>query len=79
MIGNISPLKERMREGPRRERWGGKKGERIMCGRRLGRSSEVQEIEMRCVAVGDWEMEVAISKSQILGKQEAPRTQQAQH
>jgi len=36
---------------------------------------EVQEIEQRCIAMGDGELGVATSKSQMPGKQEAPRTQ----
>ena len=34
-----------------------------------------QEFEQRCVAMGDKELGVATSKSQMPGKQEAPRTQ----
>jgi hypothetical protein len=34
----------------------------------------VQEIEQRCVAIGDGELGVATRKSQMLEKQEPPRT-----
>ena len=61
-------------EGGRKRR-GREKGNRIRCGRRWGRSTEGQEIEQRCVAVGDGELGVATRKSQIPGKQEPPRTQ----
>ena len=37
---------------------------------------ESQEIEQRCIALTDGELGVANRKSQMLGKQEAPRTQQ---
>ena len=40
-----------------------------------GRCTEDQEIEQRYIAVGDGELGVATRKSQMLGKQEAPRTQ----
>ena len=52
---------------------GGEKAGKIRC----GRCAEGQEVEQRCVAMGDGELEVATSKSQVLGKQEFPRTQQA--
>jgi hypothetical protein len=38
---------------------GERKGNRIRCGRRQGRSTEGQEIDQRCVAVGDREPGVA--------------------
>jgi hypothetical protein len=38
------------------------------------RGTEGQEIEQRCVVMGDGELEVATRKSQIPGKQEPPRT-----
>ena len=55
--------------------WGrGKERGRIRC-RKLGRHSEGQEVEQGCVAMGDGELGIAITKSQMPGKQEAPRTQ----
>ena len=39
------------------------------------RCTEGQEIEQRCVAMGDGELGVATRKSQTPGKQETPRTQ----
>jgi hypothetical protein len=53
----------------------GGKGGRIRCGRRLGRCTEGQEIEQTCIAMEDGELGVATRKSQMPGKQEAPRTQ----
>jgi len=53
----------------------GKIREMIRCGRRYGRNKEGQEIEQKCVAVGDGELVLATRKIQILGKQEASRTQ----
>jgi hypothetical protein len=50
-----------IKEGRGREEPGSKRGEegenvgQIRCGRRWGRSIECQEIEWRCVAVGDGE------------------------
>ena len=41
-----------------------------------GRCTEGQEVEQKCVAVGDGDLGLATRKSQIPGKQEAPRTQQ---
>jgi hypothetical protein len=68
-------MEGREKEGAWREREEeGKVGERISCGRRRGRSTEGQEIEQRCVVVGDEELGIATRKSQIPGKQEAPRT-----
>ena len=52
---------------------GGKSG-RIRYGRRWRRCTEGQEIEQRCVAMGDGELGVATRKSQMPGKQEPPRT-----
>jgi hypothetical protein len=49
---------------------------RIRYGRRLGWSTEGQEIEQRCVAMGNGELGVATRKLQIPRKQETPRTQQ---
>lgn len=43
---------------------GGKRGPRIRCGKRWERSTEGQEIEQRCTAVEDGELEVATRKSQ---------------
>jgi hypothetical protein len=45
-----------------------------MYGRRWGRCTKGQEIEQRCVAMGDGELVVATRKSQMPGKQEPPRT-----
>jgi hypothetical protein len=42
----------------------GKKWGWIMCGWRWGRSTEGQEIDLRCVAVGDGELGVATRNSQ---------------
>jgi hypothetical protein len=49
---------------------------RIRYGRRWGWYAEGQEIEQRCVAMGDGELGVATRKSHMPGKQEPPRTQQ---
>ena len=54
----------------------GEKMSRIRYGRRWRRCTEGQEIEQRCVAMGDGELGVATRKPQMPGKQEAPRTQQ---
>ena len=51
-----------------------KKRGRIRYGRRWRRCTEGQEIEQRCVAMGDGELGVATRKSQMPGKQEPPRT-----
>jgi hypothetical protein len=56
-----------------REEGEGKKKGRIRYGRRC---TEVQEIEQRCVAMGDGELGVKTRKSQMPGKQEPPRTPQ---
>ena len=53
-----------------------KKRGRIRYGRRWRRCTEGQEIEQRCVAMGDGELGVATRKSQMPGKQEPPRTPQ---
>jgi len=52
-----------------------KRGGRIRCGRRWEKCTEGQEIEQRCVAMDDGKLGVVNRKSQIPGKQEAPRTQ----
>ena len=57
-----------------REEEEGKKRGRIRYGRRWRRCTEGQEIEQRCVAMGDGELGVATRKSQMPGKQEPPRT-----
>jgi hypothetical protein len=57
--------------GRSRERRGMKKKE-IRCGRRQKR---IQEIEWSSVAIGNGELGGATRKSQMPGKQEAPRTQ----
>ena len=64
-------------EGLGRKRGGReeKSGDRIRCGRRRGRCTEGQEIEQTCIAMEDGELGVATRKSQMPGKQEAPRTQ----
>jgi hypothetical protein len=49
-------------------------GGRIRCGRRWGKCTEGQEIDQRCVAMGDGELGVSNRKSQMPGKQDAPRT-----
>ena len=59
----------------RKRRGGGEKRSRIRYGRRWRRCTEGQEIEQRCVAMGDGELGVATRKSQMPEKQEAPRTQ----
>ena len=41
-----------------------------------GRCREGQEIEQRCVAMGDGELGVATRTSQMTEKEENPRTQQ---
>ena len=51
----------------------GKRRERIRYGRRWSRCTEGQEIEQRCVAMGDGALGVATRKSQMPGKQEPPR------
>ena len=62
-------------EGLRRKRGRGEeKRGRIRYGRRWRRCTEGQEIEQRCVAMGDGELGVATRKSQMPGKQEPPRT-----
>ena len=57
-----------------REEGEGERG-RIRYGKRWRRCTEGQEIEQRCVAMGDEDLRVATSKSQMPGKQDAPRTQ----
>jgi hypothetical protein len=57
----------------RNRRGGGEEG-RIRYGRRWKRCIEIQEIEQRCVAMGDRELWVATRKSQMPGNQEPPRT-----
>jgi hypothetical protein len=52
----------------------GKKRGRIRYRRRWWRCTEGQEIEQRCVAMGNGELGVATRKSQMPGKQEPPRT-----
>jgi hypothetical protein len=43
---------------------------------KMGRRTEGQEIEWRSIAMGGGELGVATRKSQMLGKQEAPRSHQ---
>jgi hypothetical protein len=52
----------------------GKKRRRSRYGKRWRRCTEGQEIEQRCVSMGDEELGVATRKSQMPGKQEPPRT-----
>jgi hypothetical protein len=66
----------RGREAPGRKRGQGVgKRARIGYGRRQGRSTEGQEIELMFVAVRDGELGVATRKSQMSGEQEVSRTQ----
>ena len=58
-----------------REEGEGERG-RIRYGKRWRRCTEGQEIEQRCVAMGDEELGVATRKFQMPGKQEPPRTLQ---
>ena len=60
-----------MRDLGGRKKEGEKRG-RIRYWRRC---TEDQEIEKRCIAMGDGELGVATRKFQMPGKQEAPRTQ----
>jgi hypothetical protein len=54
---------------------GGREGEGEMSGGRWWwRCTEGQEIEQRCVEMGDGELGVATRKSQMPGQQESPRT-----
>jgi hypothetical protein len=70
--GNKIIMGGRGRKGLGREReWGGKKGAGPGCGRGCTKG---QEIEQRCVTVGDGELGVATRKSQMPGKQEVTRT-----
>jgi hypothetical protein len=57
----------RGREGSGRERGGGEKGSQFRSGRKWGRSTEGQEFENRCIAVGEGELGVVTRKSQIAG------------
>jgi hypothetical protein len=56
-----------------------KKRGKIRYERRWRRCTEGQEIEQRCIAMGDGKLGVATSKSQMPGKSQAPRTQQEWH
>jgi hypothetical protein len=47
---------------------------RIKYGRRWRRCTEGQEIEQRCVSMGDGELGVVTKKYQMPVKQEPPRT-----
>ena len=58
----------------RREEGEEKKRSRIRYERRWRRRTEGQEIEQRCVLMGDEELVVATIKSQMPEKQEPPRT-----
>jgi hypothetical protein len=64
---------EGLRDMGGREEGEGKKRKRIRYGRRWRRCTEGQEIEQRCVAMGEGELGVATRKSQMPGKQEPPR------
>jgi hypothetical protein len=59
-----------------REEGEGEKRERIRFGRRWRRCTEGQEIEQKCVAMGDGELGVATRKSQMPGMQEPLRIPQ---
>jgi hypothetical protein len=64
-----------------RRTWGGRnegegKGGQFRYGRIWGRKTEGQEFESSCVAVEEWELGIAMRKSQMLGNQEVPRTLQ---
>jgi hypothetical protein len=56
-----------------KEERGGKSG-RIGYGKIWRRCTEGQEIEQRCVGMGDGDLGVATRKSQKTGKQEPPKT-----
>jgi hypothetical protein len=56
------------------EKRGGQKRGRVSYGRRGRRCTKSQEIEKRCVAMGDVALGVATGKSQMPGKQEPPKT-----
>jgi len=74
--GNKIITEGRRWEGPGRKKGG--KGKRA-TGSGVGgdrRSTDAQEIEQRCAAIGDKELGVATRKFQMPGKQEVPRTQQ---
>jgi hypothetical protein len=73
--GNKIIMGGREREEPGRETEREGKGGQIRYQGRQGRSIERQEIEQRCVAVGDGGTGVATRMSQNPGKQETPRTQ----
>jgi hypothetical protein len=61
-------------EGLRRKKGVGvEKGGRNRYGRRQGRGKDGQEIKQRYIAMGERELEVATRKSQMPGKQDAPR------
>jgi hypothetical protein len=54
---------------------GAEKVGRIKYSRKQEWSTEGQEFEQRCIEMGDGELGVADSKSQMPGKQEVPSTQ----
>jgi len=58
----------------RRRRGGGETGQDDVWDD-IGEMYSGQEIEERCVRIGDGELGIATRKFQTLGKQEAPRTQ----
>ena len=58
-----------------REEGEGKKRGRIRYWRKWRRCTEGQEIEQRCIAIGDGELAIATRKSQMPGKLEPPRIQ----
>jgi hypothetical protein len=61
---------------PRREReMEGTMSGRISCWRRQESSTEHQETELKCVALGNGELVVATRTSKNSGKQEVPGTQ----
>jgi hypothetical protein len=66
----------RGREGSKRIEEGEDKRGQGQVWKKIGeRSTEGQEVEQRCVAIGDGELGVATRKPQMSGKQEVPRSQ----
>jgi hypothetical protein len=61
--------------GRKKEEKGGKK-ERVRYKGRWDWYTEGQKFEQKCVAIADGKLGVTTSKSQMPGKQEAPRTKQ---
>jgi len=63
----------------RKEGGEGEKGDQDRVWEEIGWYTEGQEVEQRSVAIGDGELGVATSKSQMPRKQEAPSTQHGWH